>query len=123
MRVLIYGREILAQRIKAVLADRDVEVISPSPEDLAELRKGNYDIVMVDALIPQVEEICEMLKDISNASVLVMVNRKQADWNRLLKLETTGYIEDTIGKTELIARLEAVERRYQSFKGGRNVGA
>jgi len=121
--VLIYGREILAQRIKAVLADRDVEVISPSPEDLAELRKGNYDIVMVDALIPQVEEICEMLKDISNASVLVMVNRKQADWNRLLKLETTGYIEDTIGKTELIARLEAVERRYQSFKGGRNVGA
>jgi DNA-binding response OmpR family regulator len=73
----------------------------------------HFDLSIVDMLADNAEEACNCINDRWHLPLILIVKHQQADWEQLEVLEAYGYISDTFSKSELIARLAAIARRYQ----------
>jgi len=69
------------------------------------------DIVIVDNLMKNAEAICETAAVITRAPVALLLRESVADWKKLRSLEVDGYLPDTAGTLELMARIKAFSRR------------
>jgi len=115
MKLLVFGRDIVIQRIKAVLYNSGIEANPVSWEKLKNQDTlTGYDIAIIDMAFDNAENACRLINKTYEIPLVLIVKHNQADWAYLDSLKAFGYISDTFSKSELIARLSTIFRRYHT---------
>jgi two-component system, OmpR family, response regulator ArlR len=88
-------------------------------EGLQEALKGNYDLIILDIMLPSMNgfEICRRLKKENNTPV-IMLSAKDSVMDKVngLQIGADDYIAKPFAIEELLARIEVVMRRQNNFK-------
>lgn len=119
MRVLLVEDEAeFARGLKRRFGQEGIEVdVSPDGEDgLARARSGDYDLVLLDIMLPRLDgiEVLKRLRQDSGVPV-IMLTARDDEIDKVLGLEigADDYITKPFGFRELQARIRAVMRRLQ----------
>lgn len=95
----------------------DVSSASDGEEALAMIRKGHFDFLVLDLMLPGIQgmELCRILRNDPTTAYLpiIMLTAKGEELDRVLGLETGAddYMTKPFSPRELIARVKAVMRR------------
>ncbi|MCR5207102.1 MAG: response regulator transcription factor [Eubacterium sp.] len=93
-----------------------VESASNGKDGLELALKGDYDLLMLDIMLPDVDglEICKQVRKISNAPIL-LVSAKRDDIDKIkgLGFGADDYIVKPFSPSELVARVIAHINRYE----------
>jgi len=112
MRVMVFGREMMIQRLTTSLAGEGIEVVPTKAQPKGE----RFDLAVVDSLSEEAETACQCIKELWGIPVVLIVKGRQVDWDRLQSLDIDGFIPEWMGAAELAARLRAVVRRRSEWK-------
>lgn len=92
----------------------DVESVHTGPEGLERAAAGNYQVVILDVMLPGMDgfEVLKNLRRVSTVPVL-MLTALGDEFDRIVGLEmgADDYLPKTFSTRELLARLRAVTRR------------
>ena len=115
MKVMVFGSEVMIQRLTASLVGEGIDVVGTSDrlEMMALLNRERFDIAMVSSLAGETEASCRCIRGLWGIPVVSVVEEEETDWERLQRLDPDGYIKDELGGTEVAARLRAVVRRWK----------
>jgi two-component system, OmpR family, alkaline phosphatase synthesis response regulator PhoP len=94
-----------------------VETISRGNEALAKTLQINPDLVILDLMMPGMDglEVCRQIRGKSNVPILMLTARKE-DIDKIVGLEmgADDYLTKPFNPRELIARIRAILRRFQT---------
>ena len=110
MRVIVFGRERMIKKLSVFLAREGIEMVGTSDrlDKMITLpEQGGFDLAIVDS-----QAACHHIKEIWDMPVVLIVNRRQANWERLQSLDADGYLAEEAESGELVARLRAMLRRF-----------
>lgn len=89
-------------------------------EALALARRNNYDLFILDVMLPNMDgfELCRRLRSISSAPILFL-SARDTELDKVVGLEIGGddYLTKPFGVRELIARIHALLRRGNGVEG------
>lgn len=94
---------------------------------LSAIRKGNYDLLILDLMLPGIQgiELCRILRNDPQTSELpiIMLTAKGEEIDRILGLEmgADDYMAKPFSPRELVARVKAVLRRSKEKPAGRKI--
>ena len=106
----------LARLLTEYLATHEVEVthVENGPAGLAKLDEGEFDVVLLDVMLPGIDgfEVCRRIRAKHDVPV-VMLTARGDDADRIVGLEigADDYVPKPFNPRELLARLRAVLRR------------
>lgn len=84
-------------------------------EALRKLETEHYDFVVLDIMMPEMDglSVCKEIRKTSDVPI-IFLTAKGEEWNRVngLRMGADDYIVKPFSPGELIARMEAVLRRY-----------
>lgn len=96
-----------------------VDEVTGGLEALARLEKSNYDLVILDIMIPELDgwKVCKRIRETSDVPV-IMVTARGEEPERILGLElgADDYLVKPFSPKELLARIKAVFRRLNGAK-------
>jgi len=105
--------------------DFTVDEVTGGLEALVILEKNNYDLVILDIMIPEMDgwKVCKRIRETSNVPV-IMVTARGEEPERILGLElgADDYLVKPFSPKELLARIKAVFRRLDIAKKTRDQG-
>jgi two-component system response regulator CpxR len=100
-----------------------VEAAHNGPDGLALLRQHDYQAVILDVMLPQMDgfEVLKQIRQVSAIPVLMLTARGE-ETDRIVGLEmgADDYLPKTFSSRELLARLRAVTRRWQAAETTRS---
>ena len=86
-------------------------------EALEYVRNNEYDIILLDIMLPKLDglSVCQQIREFSNVPI-IMLTAKGETFDKVLGLEmgADDYIVKPFDSKELIARVKAVLRRYDT---------
>jgi DNA-binding response OmpR family regulator len=88
--------------------------IKKAEEALYYLKKDNFDIVLLDIMMPNIDgwELCKRIREFSNVPIIMITARdQQDDIVKGLRLGADDYITKPFDGRELLARIKALIRR------------
>jgi heavy metal response regulator len=98
-----------------------VEVASDGEEGLELARDGEFDLIVLDILLPKVDgfEVCRRLRQAGNTTPVLMLTAKDdvEDRVRGLDLGADDYLVKPFAFEELLARIRALMRRHRNAEG------
>jgi DNA-binding response OmpR family regulator len=100
--------------------DLDVTVVPDGERGLAGLRRGRYDVVLLDLMLPGVDglEVCRRIRATPEWAALpvLMLTARGEDVDKIVGLElgADDYLAKPFNPRELLARIRAVLRRGAS---------
>lgn len=96
-----------------------VDEVTGGLEALAQLEKKNYDLVILDIMIPELDgwKVCKSIRETSDIPI-IMVTARGEEPEKILGLElgADDYLVKPFSPKELIARIKAVFRRLDGAK-------
>ncbi|MDY2626305.1 MAG: response regulator transcription factor [Coriobacteriales bacterium] len=105
--------------------DYEVDVASDGEVALDMAKRGNYDLYILDVMLPGMDgyELCRRIRSFSNAPVLFL-SARDTELDKVVGLEIGGddYLAKPFGVRELIARIKALLRRAPAESNGENLG-
>ncbi len=116
--LIVEDDEAIANIIKEHLEKEGYEIIwaSTGKEGLEDFKKGDFHLVMIDIMIPEMDgfSLCKNIRWISEVPILI-VSAKQTDLDKVkgLKLGADDYITKPFSLIEISARVEAHLRRHR----------
>ena len=115
MKIAVFGRRIIKEKLSRCFGNEGVELIelSEALDTITLVRQGKYDLVVVDGLAQGADTICNILGQTGNIPVVLLLGRTKADWSKLQSLSVSGYVRREAEGAELAARLKAIARRWQ----------
>ncbi len=124
MRVIVFGRKRTVQKLTDLLASEGIEAVGTSDgldKVIALHEKDMFDLAIVDSLAERVEATCYRIKESLAIPLVLIVDKKQVDWDRLQPLGAVGYLTEA-QDSELVARLKAMLRRFSlNSTGGKGM--
>jgi DNA-binding response OmpR family regulator len=99
--------------------DVDVTVAADGERGLAALRKGHFDVVLLDIMLPGVDglEVCRRIRGLPDRghTPILMLTAKGDDVDKIVGLElgADDYLAKPFNPRELLARVRAILRRTQ----------
>ncbi|MBQ4417943.1 MAG: response regulator transcription factor [Butyrivibrio sp.] len=95
----------------------DVDVAGDGEEALSLVRENEYDIVLLDVMLPKLSgfEVCQQIREFSSVPI-IMLTAKSDDMDKILGLEygADDYITKPFNILEVKARIKAIMRRLES---------
>lgn len=92
-----------------------VQVASSSPEGLEMALTGNFEIIVLDVMMPKLNgfEVLRQLRGAGNETPVLMLTARGSDIDRIVGLEigADDYLLKPYNPRELVARLRAILRR------------
>lgn len=102
------------------LSGFEVEVANDGTQGLAKALEGDYDLFILDIMLPGMDgfEICKKLREEKNTPV-IMVSAKKDDIDKIrgLGLGADDYMTKPFSPSELVARVKAHLARYERLIG------
>jgi two-component system response regulator RegX3 len=99
----------------------DVDAASDGEAGLRAAQKGDYDVVILDLMLPKMSgtEVCRRLRS-ESAVPIIMLTAKGAELDRVLGLEigADDYVTKPFSMAELVGRIRAILRRRQLDRSG-----
>jgi len=114
MKLIVFGREFFVRRIKAALLVSNNEVTALSWDQLSSRDNMIFDLAIIEMTCENADNACRTISQKFEIPLILIVKHQQADWYYLDSFNAAGYISDDFSESELIARLEAIFRRFQS---------
>lgn len=121
MKVLIVDDELLLIKgLKYSLEqdNYDVDSALDGNEALNKVASENYDIIILDLILPEMDglEVCQKIRENSNVPILILT-AKDEDMNKILGLEygADDYMTKPFNILELKARMKAILRRTKAL--------
>ncbi len=97
----------------------EIEISHDGLEGLKKAQENNYDLIILDLMLPGVDgiEICQKIRSKENYTPILMLTAKSSELDRVLGLEVGAddYITKPFSIRELIARVKALFRRVEAF--------
>lgn len=94
-----------------------VETVSLGGEALPKVIKINPDLVILDLMLPDMDgfEVCRQIRNKSKVPILMLTARRE-DVDKIVGLEmgADDYLTKPFNPRELVARIKAIMRRYQT---------
>lgn len=122
MRILVVDDEkLIVKGLKFSLEmdENEVECAYDGEEALTMIKNNEYDIVLLDVMLPKLTgfEVCEKVREFSNVPI-IMLTAKGEDEDKIEGLEygADDYITKPFNVKEVKARIKAVLRRAVSYK-------
>lgn len=126
MKVLMIDDDIgLAETMKPVLQMYaiDLDVVHSPEEGLEQIKSQQYDLVLLDVMLPRINglEVCRTIRNMSDPVCnipVIMLSARTELVDRVVGLETGAddYVAKPFEPRELIARINAVRRRFNDVK-------
>ena len=95
----------------------DVEVVGDGESALAHATRGDYDVLVLDVMLPDLPgtEVCRRLRTGGSAVPILMLTARDAEVDRVLGLElgADDYIAKPFSRAELVSRVRAILRRRE----------
>ena len=95
----------------------EVDVAGDGEEALGLVRENEYDIVLLDVMLPKLSgfEVCQQIREFSSVPI-IMLTAKSDDMDKILGLEygADDYITKPFNILEVKARIKAIMRRLES---------
>ncbi len=123
-RILVVDDEVPMTKLIEIYLTKNgyrVDAVTSGEAALQELRKHNYDLVLLDVMMPELSgwDTCKKIRNFSNVPIIMLTARDQIlDKVKGLTLGADDYITKPFEEIELLARMEALLRRaggYPSF--------
>lgn len=118
-KVLVVDDEkVIVKGIKFSLEQDDYEVdcAYDGEEALKMIRRGQYDMVLLDLMLPKLDgmEVCQQVREFSDVPI-VMLTAKEDDMDKILGFErgADDYITKPFNILEVKARMKAILRRHR----------
>jgi len=96
--------------------EMQVDCAYDGEEALEYVRKNEYDIVLLDVMLPKLNgfEVCQQIREFSNVPI-IMLTAKGDDMDKILGLEygADDYITKPFNILEVKARIKAIMRRME----------
>jgi len=121
--LIIEDNQDIAELVKLHLRDCEAEadVESGGTAGLARARSRNYDLVILDLMLPGLDglEICRRLREHRAYVPILMLTAKSSELDRVLGLEmgADDYLTKPFSIRELVARVRAIFRRVDALGG------
>ena len=94
-----------------------VEGVANGQDALSRLGAVNPDLIVLDLMLPDIDgfEVCRQVRAKSNVPILMLTARKE-DVDKIVGLElgADDYLTKPFNPRELVARVRAIMRRYQT---------
>jgi DNA-binding response OmpR family regulator len=94
-----------------------VELASDGEEGLAKLKKGNYELVLLDVMLPRISgfDVCKAARAAGIRTPIILLTARGEEIDKVLGLElgADDYITKPFSVRELLARIKAIMRRSQ----------
>jgi len=101
MKVAIFGRNVISARLVRLLTAQGIEIKdNPSLQD-----EDGIDLAIIDSLVEDAESIYSHIEKLWNVPLLVIIDERNSDWEKLYCISADGYISGKITDLELKARL------------------
>lgn len=120
MKVLIIDDELVIIKSLKYSLEQDnylVESTADSSEALKKISITDYDIVILDLILPNIDglELCQGIREISNVPILIVTSNNE-DMSKILGLEygADDYMTKPFNILELKARVKAILRRTKA---------
>lgn len=121
-RILIVDDEaVLVKGLRFNLEQQEgyiVDEAGDGEEALKKFTQNEYDLVLLDLMLPKINgmEVCEKIRSISNVPV-IMLTAKDGDMNKIMGLEigADDYLTKPFNMLELKARIKSVFRRSDNI--------
>jgi DNA-binding response OmpR family regulator len=98
-------------------AGHEVVAVSDGPRGVETGRDQPFDLVLLDLMLPKLDgiEVCRRLRTARPALPIVMLTARGAEEEKVkgLKAGADDYVTKPFGVKELLARIEAIERRVR----------
>lgn len=98
----------------------ETEIVVDGHQALSVLKKGDYDLVLLDLMLPGQSgyDICRQIRNKIDVPILMVTARTEsADKIRGLGLGADDYIAKPFDPAELVARVKSHLNRYERLKG------
>lgn len=119
-RILVVDDEVLLVKGLKYSLEQDgytIDVSYDGLEALEKVKKGNYDLIVLDLMLPSIDglEVCQKIREKSQVPI-IMLTAKGEDINKILGLEygADDYLTKPFNILELKARIKAILRRANS---------
>jgi len=100
----------------------DVTVEPEGDKGLALALSGGFDLIILDLTLPGIDglDVCKRLREQPDYMPLLMLTARSSEVDRVLGLEigADDYLTKPFSLRELVARVKALFRRVEAFKGG-----
>lgn len=119
--LMVDGDPVSSQNVASGLIEAGFEVVSASDcaEALARLSDIELAMVILDEALPESEELASQIRDGSDIPIiLVGTSSPDKGWEIAAALGADAYLRRTTSKSEFIARVRAMLRRYLQEQGG-----
>jgi DNA-binding response OmpR family regulator len=126
MKVLIVDDELLMIKSLKYSLEQDnyeVEFTADSNEALRKISITEYDIVILDLILPETDglEVCQKIREMSSVPIVILTANNE-DMNKILGLEygADDYMTKPFNILELKARIKAILRRTRGLNQKQN---
>jgi DNA-binding response OmpR family regulator len=114
--LIVDDEEMFVKGLKLSLEEEGflVDAAYDGEEGLEKLRAGNYDLVILDIMLPKIDgfSVCREIRKFSNIPIIMLTARGD-DVDRIVGIEigADDYLAKPFNTRELIARIKALLRR------------
>ncbi len=122
-RILLIEDDLdISRLVKMHLEDERyrVEVTHNGQEGLDKALKGNFDLIILDLMLPDMDglDICTTLRSASRYEPILMLTATSSEVDRVLGLEigADDYMSKPFSTRELVARVKAILRRVDVMR-------
>ncbi len=122
-RILLIEDDLdISRLVKMHLEDERyrVEVTHNGRDGLDKALKGNFDLIILDLMLPDMDglDICTTLRSASRYEPILMLTAKSSEVDRVLGLEigADDYMSKPFSTRELVARVKAILRRVDVMR-------
>lgn len=116
MRILVFGRPLITQKIINALHEEDISVTS-IPDGFAEwielIDPKEMTLAILDCCANQIDSAYRYINNSGFVPIAFIMNDKMENWKKISRLNAVGFFPEEAGIKELKARLRAILR--QSF--------
>ncbi len=122
--LIVEDDEQIASILKEYLSNKGYEInwASTGNEGLEDFKIGNYDLLIVDIMLPGLDgySLCQSIRLVSDVPILIASARnKELDKIKGLKIGADDYVTKPFSLPEVEARIESLLRRYnRSIRDG-----
>ncbi len=119
--LMVDGDQVSSESFASGLIEAGFEVVSVlnCAEALARLDEIKPAMVIVDEALPDSEELCSQIREGSDIPIILLgTSPPDKGWERAASLGADAYLRRVTSKSEFVARLRAILRRYLRDQGG-----